>query len=158
MNNTDKCKKTDSILKAIILNIIGFASGILAGAIVGAITELILFNVIGRIPLIPQILSFPVSYEYYATIAVIGIQAFVSVYICSLICKFTNFNFNFSVLAICILLVIDKMLLFITTIQTEGFSFDVLFVIIAAIGTYIVICPNFLYKEKIKKGIDAYLE
>ena len=158
MNKTNNCKKTNSILKAIILNIVGFALGLLAGGLAGTVTEFILFKVIGRIPIIPQILSFPVSYEYYATIGVMGIQAFVAVYICSLICMFTDYNFNFSVLAICILLIIDKIILFITTTQAEGFSFDVLFVIIFAIGTYIVICPGFLYKEKTEKGIDAYLE
>ena len=154
MNNTDKSKNTGSILKAIVLNIIGFALGLVAGGLAGKLAEYILFNLIGRIPIIPQILSFPVSYEYYATIGVFGIQAFVAVYICSLICMFTDYNFNFSVLAICILLIIDKIILFITTTQAEGFSFDVLFVIIFAIGTYIVMCPTFLYKEKIKKELD----
>ena len=154
MNKTNNCKKTNSILKAIILNIVGFALGLLAGGLAGTVTEFILFKVIGRIPIIPQILSFPVSYEYYATIAVFGLQAFVAVYICSLICMFSDYNYNFSVLALCILMVIDKILLFISTVQNDGFSFDILFVIITTIIGYIIICPNFLHKETVKKELD----
>ena len=90
-NEIEECETAPqivSILRKIIVNVLGFIAGYYAGALAFLLARWLFFDVLGEISIIRSILSQPVDYGVYAITGVIFIDAMVSLKICGLISKF----------------------------------------------------------------------
>lgn len=121
--------------KNIFLNLLGFIFGILGATFAWIIADLILIRWLPQIPIIPKIISWPVSYEWYATTGVIISAIFVG-HICSnFICSFSRTKHNYGTISLSVVLILFFLYTMISQFATQGFSFAVLIVHTLAIAT-----------------------
>ncbi len=124
--------------KTILLNAVGVIAGYVAGCIASLLAEWIFFGLLPQIPIIPQILSWPVDYGWYALVGVYSADIFLSFSICTSICDKTEAAIRWGVLILSIIHVIRYISMMIQTLSENGFSFWILLIYLAAIGCIVV--------------------
>lgn len=118
-----------SVIRKVFFNALGFFVGYYLGAFALQISKWFLFDILGSVKIITSILSWPVDYGTYALSIVIFVDAAVTLYTCSFISKFGRAKYNYSCLILGLIRIIHYISSTIQTIKTDGFDFDIVWVI-----------------------------
>lgn len=109
-----------SIFAVIATNILGYFLGIVVFSIIFYLSALV-FGYIAAIPLINQIISYPVSPEYYVTVAVYSLSSIFAINTCNFICKKGKHNIKYGNIVFGATLVITAIFFFVVHANTFGF-------------------------------------
>lgn len=135
-------------LKVFLLNVVGFVLGCAANAIAYYIANFI-FGLIGLIPLIPRLLSWPVDFETYAATGALYISIGIGICVCNFFCNLVSSDKNYGTIAFGIINSILSLILMIMLFSQNGFHFDILFFYGISIGTYLVMSLSAAENESI---------
>lgn len=131
-------------MKKVLFNILGIIAGYITGSLGYLLCYFIFYGLIGNIPFIRSILSYPASFEEYALIGTVMGYAYTSIVPCNFICKFGKAKYNYGSLILAIICVIRMIATTITYAATNGFSFIIIFIIIQTIVVFgIITIPAF---------------
>ena len=114
------------IVKPAFFNIIGVLLGIASSIIVYNIAAWIFLSFIPKIPFIPYLLSWPVSYEWYALTGIITADIFAGVAACAFFCNLSTTKYNYGVILVSLINLVRYVTDFINAINLNGFSFSML--------------------------------
>ena len=120
-----------------LLNVLGGILGILGMTLAWFLTELVLLKWLPQIPIIPRILSWPVSYEWYATVGIISVAVFVGYGISNRICRFATYKYNYGTICLALVSALFFAYQIISSVANNRFSWTVLIVYGFAILTCI---------------------
>lgn len=95
--------------------------------------ELLLVDVLGNIPIIPKLLSWPVDYSWYAAAATIGLSIFCGVYLSGKLCELANTKYNYGLIAWGAFYTIYYIGSMVWNFSHEGFSLAMLILFLIAI-------------------------
>lgn len=114
------------IVKPVFFNIVGVVLGIASSIIVYNIAAWIFLSFLPKIPLIPNLLSWPVSYEWYALTGIITADIFAGVAACAFFCNLSTVKYNYGVIFVSLINLVRYVIDFINVINLNGFSFSML--------------------------------
>lgn len=124
--------------KSVFFNFSGCVLGMAGMAVAWWIVGIVLTEWLPKIPIIPQILSWPVSYDWYATVGVISASVFAGFGLSNFICSFSRFKYNYGTILLAIISALFFLYVIINWFATKGFSLVVLIIYGLAILTCVV--------------------
>lgn len=131
-------------MKKVLFNILGIIAGYITGVLGYLLCYFLFFGIIGNIPIIRSILSYPVDFEEYALIGTVFGYAYASIVPCNFICKLGEAKYNYGSLILAIICVIRMISITIEHAITNGFSFAVIFIIVQTVVVFgIITVPAF---------------
>ncbi len=123
--------------KIFLFNVIGIILGIVGGLLAYNIIAFV-FAILAKIPIIPQLMSWPVDFEWYCLTGILCADIFAGISICKYFCDKADAKLNYGIIVLTIINVIRYINGLIQNIDTFGFSFSIIFVYIFAFGSIFV--------------------
>lgn len=124
--------------KKIWFNVLAVFAGLAGGTIGFWIGKFLLVNVLGKIPFIPKLLSWPVEYEWYAMIGIISLSLWGGLWPCGKLCNLAKTKYNYGLVVWGVFNVIYYIVVMVTNFSLEGFSFSMLILYLITIAGYII--------------------
>ena len=118
-------------------NVFAALAGLIGSALGSWIGQLLFINVLGMIPLLPKLLSWPVEYGWYALTGIATFSLFAGFFPCSALCNLAKTKFNYGLViwgGINVVLYIKEMII---AFLINEFSFTILSFFLAIIVAFV---------------------
>lgn len=133
------------LIKNIGLHTLAIILGMLVDAIIYTIAGYLLIDLIGSIPLIANLISYPVDYSWYALVTVFSASAFSGIYVCYKICSISKTKYNYGLAIYGIIYIIDFISRMVESFSEYGFSFSGLIMFLIIISIYLFGSIHYLF-------------
>lgn len=119
-------------------NVLAVAAGLVCGQIGFWIGKFLFMDVLGKIPIIPKIISWPVDYEWYAITGTIALSLWGGLWACGKLCNLAQTKYNYGLIVWGAINVIYYLIAMVNYFALYGFAFSMLVLYLITIAGYII--------------------
>lgn len=124
-------------IKIFFANLIGLILAFLVQSLTIMLAKWLFIDIIGNIPFIPKLLSWPVDYYYYAYTGAMFAGVYTSISTCNFFCNLVNSKLNYATLIFGIISSIYYLIIMISTFINNGFSFSFMLISVFIVLAYL---------------------